>query len=203
MKKTLTIIGLAILASILMVAPCFSQDQTDETWGPETIGGAGVGYGIDGSYTRQTFVYQFAGLKLKTLDFGAIFLCYQRGFIEGTDVGGNGAKIILADRWTKAPDFTWLMGLGFIDNIKAIEDGTELKAALTVDGGLTYSASQWIEIGIYGQAWDTRTEFSPDLPIEATSAGIESEEPRGGTSWSISVVGVIKDPLDLISGLWD
>jgi hypothetical protein len=169
MKKILAVIVLCLLPSLALAQ-----------WvGPTVIGGAGVGYGVSGPENAQTFVYQFAGVKVKQLDAGAVYLCYQRGFAQGSEVGGSGGKLVLADQWGHCPSFSWVFGLGFLDNLQPLQDETPLKAGLTFDAGLSYDASQWFDIGVYGSAWD-----------------------RGGRAdWFLSIFGVIKDPQRLIPGM--
>lgn len=170
MKKWIAVLAFCLLPTLALA----------QTWhGPSIIGGAGVGYGVSGPETKGTFVYQFAGVKLKSLEAGAVYICYQRGFVQGTDVGGAGGKLVLTDQWTSCPGFTWVFGLGFLDNLQPLQDQTPLKAGLTFDGGLSYDASEWLDIGVYGSAWD-----------------------RGGQAdWFMSIFGVIKDPQKLIPGL--
>jgi hypothetical protein len=169
MKKLIAVLAICLL-------PVVAQAQT---WGPTTIAGAGVGYAVSGPESHQTFVYQYAGLRIKQLDKGSVYACFQRGFVQGGDVGGIGGKLVLADQWKAMPAFTWVFGLGVLDNLQPLEDQTPLKVGLTFDGGITYDASQWLDVGIYGSAWD-----------------------RGGKAdWFISIVGVLKDVQGLIPGI--
>lgn len=196
MKSIVTFVA----CSLIFCMPLSAVAQ-DAEFGPSTIGGAGVGYAVDGPDSRETFLVQFAGLRLFSPAGSSVYACYQRGTIEGLDVGGSGAKFVLADRWRQAPDFTWLLGLGFLDNIKSITDGTDLKTGLTFEGGITYDASRWIEFGLFASAWERGPE--PIAPTDAIVAGEDpSAKKRGGrVSWLIVLTGIIKDPLSLIPGV--
>ncbi|MEW5876261.1 MAG: hypothetical protein AB1752_13915 [Candidatus Zixiibacteriota bacterium] len=191
---------ITIVYALALLIPIVAQAQKDEDYGPSAIAGAGVGLAVEGPDTRETFLTQFVGLRVLTPEGAAVYACYQRGTIEGLGIGGNGAKVVLADRWTQLPDFTWLLGLGFLDNIKAIADGTDLKAGLTFEGGITYDASRWIEIGLFGSAWERGVDPLPPSSLPAVSG--EVEERRGGrVSWLIMLTGIIKEPLKLVPGL--
>lgn len=167
MKKWIVVFGILCLLPAVAVA----QWQS-----PTIVGGAGVGYGFSGPEIHRTFVYQFVGLHVKELTNGAVYLCFQRGFPQGTEVGGIGGKLLLVSQWRRLPDFTWSMGLGFLDNLQPLQDESPMKAGLTFDGGLSYDVNDWMDIGVYGSAWD-----------------------RGGNAdWFLSIFGSVKDPQRLL-----
>ena len=161
----------------IMVAVLLLTAAPALAWGPSLIGGAGVGYGLTGPDDGRTFVVQYAGAKILTLDQAAVYLCYQHGGIEGVSgVGGNGGRAILASSFRAAPAFSALIGIGFLENLQP--DGTSLDAGLTADGGLSYDVSDWIEAAVYGMAWD-----------------------RGDrASWAITFSLIVKDPQRIIPG---
>jgi len=161
---------------VLFATGFASGDST--SWGPATIAGAGVGYGVSGPNLHELFTVQYVGLKVLSLDKAATYACYQHGAIEGTQVGGNGGRLILASQWSDVPQCSWLVGIGFLDNIDELKNGT-LASGLTFDGGLSYSANDWLELAGYAFAWDRGTRFS----------------------WVLTFSMAIKDPQRLIPGL--
>lgn len=155
-----------------------SAIQAPSSWGPSMIAGAGIGYGVSGPDRRELFTIQYAGLRVLALEGAATYACYQHGMVEGTEVGGNGARLIFVSGWRQVPDFSWLMGIGFLDHIQELRDST-LDVGMTWDGGLSYSPNDWLELAIYAFAWDRGPRFS----------------------WALTFSMAIKDPQRLIPGL--
>ncbi len=132
--------------------------ELPSSWGPTTVAGAGVGYGVSGPDTRELFTVQYVGAKLMSLDKAAIYGCYQHGVVEGTRIGGDGARLILASQWNDVPQFTWLAGIGFLSRVQELADST-LDFGLTFDGGLSYTANDYLEVTIYTFACDRGRQF--------------------------------------------
>lgn len=167
MRKILIALAVVLLAASPALA-----------WGPTFIGGAGVGIAVTGPDDGRTFVTQYAGAKVGDFNTAALYACYQHASIDGVaDVGGDGARLIFAASLKKATCLSTLFGIGFLDDLQP--DGTGgYKTGLTADGGLSYDASEWMEVSVYGSAWD-----------------------RGdATSWSVMLGLTLKDPQRIIPG---
>ena len=166
MKKLLV----AVTAVLLMSSPALA-------WGPSLIGGAGVGKCVTGPDDGETFVTQYAGAKLKDVGNGAVYACYQHASINGvTGVGGDGAKLIFAASFKKVPCLSTLFGVGFLSKLQP--NGDSYDAGLTVDAGISWDVSDWMDVAIHGTAWD-----------------------RGSAaSWPVMLLFTVKDPQILFPG---
>ena len=146
-------IGILVLAAVLMAVPALAGDTT------KTIAGFGIGHGVTGTQSHETFTFAFAGARLATLDEGVVYGVYQRGDVQGSEIGGHGASIIYAQPIQKLKSVWLMVDLGILNDIATNADG-DLVPGLTIGAGLSWQATDKMNLDCYLKAWDTGPDFS-------------------------------------------
>lgn len=135
------------------------------------VGGAAIAYnavGPDHDAGNNWNLYYYAGTRV--VEFGepssgnSLWGIVHHVGVEGTDVSGWGGKVAVVSK-IQQTDFYLLSGLGFVEGFATNSDGTQT-GALYGDFGLSWDASELIDVAVGLQAIDRGPEFG--LSIHGT-----------------------------------
>jgi len=169
MKRLLTL----LILFTLLASPALAEDTSRVL----TVGGATVGYAMDGPDDGRTFASYFAGVRVKGSGPLNVFTVLQQINIEGGPTG-TGGKLIAQNEWRGAKGLSTLLDVGFATNMAVKSDGSKT-TGITFGGGLAFEAGDVLGFLLYGTAVDRGPDFS----------------------WAINVGIFAIDPLSLIPGM--